>query len=106
MDDLTKKRLEHNEAVFRAVNEVIDDHATSKAARAYVCECSDLTCQETIVLTHDEYRGVREDPSHFVIVPEHERPEVEYVVERHGSHLVVEKPDLQPSRPSSELSSK
>jgi hypothetical protein len=106
VDDLTKKRLEHNEAVFRAVNEVIDDHATSETARAYVCECSDLTCRETIVLTRDEYRGVRDDPSHFVIVPEHECPEVEYVVEHHTSHLVVEKPDLQPSRPSSELSSR
>ena len=44
------------------------------------------------MLTHSEYRGVREDPSHFVIIPGHEIRDLEHVVERHRSHLVVEKP--------------
>jgi hypothetical protein len=92
MDDVTRKRLEHNEAVSRAINDEIDDHATRKVARAYVCECADLTCRETIVLTHAEYRAVRDDPSHFVLIPGHEIPDLEHVVERHRSHLVVEKP--------------
>jgi len=92
MDDVTRQRLEHNEGVFRAINDEIDDHASGKVARAYVCECADLDCRETIVLTHSEYRGVREDPSHFLIIPGHEIRDLEHVVERHRSHLVVEKP--------------
>ena len=92
MDELTRKRLEHNEAVFRTVNEEIDDHATHRVARAYVCECADLNCRESIVLTQAEYRRVRDEPAHFLIVPGHELPGLERVVERHHSHLVVEKP--------------
>ena len=92
MDELTRKRLEHNEAVFRAVNEEIDDHASRRVARTYVCECADLDCRESIVLTRAEYRRVRDQPAHFLIVPGHELPGLERVVERHHSHLVVEKP--------------
>jgi hypothetical protein len=103
VDDLTRRRLEHNEALFRAVNEEIDAQANSALRRAFVCECADPSCTETIMLTHEQYRHIRADPSHFGIVPGHVRPEVERVVERHASHFVVEKPQL--ARPNSELSS-
>jgi hypothetical protein len=91
MDDLTRRRLERNEAVFRAVNEEIDGHGPDDSAHAYVCECADLRCRETIILTHDEYRRVRQVPSQFAIVQGHEVPEIERVVARLESHLVVEK---------------
>jgi hypothetical protein len=102
VDELIRRRLEHNEALFRAVNEEIDAQGNSKASRAFVCECADPTCTETINLTHEQYCGVRADPSHFAVVPGHVRLEVERVVERHDSYFVVEKPQL--ARPSNELS--
>ena len=91
MDELTRKRLEHNEKVFRAVNEEIDD-ASNGGARDYVCECADAACSETIRLKHDEYQAVRADPNRYVIVPGHEVAGLERVVRREGDHLLVEKP--------------
>ena len=39
----------------------------------------------------DVYRAVREDPRRFIVVPGHENPEFEEVVERHDRFNVVEK---------------
>jgi hypothetical protein len=90
MDELTRKRLEHNEQVFRAVNDEIDD-ASGSGARDYVCECADAACTATIRLTHDEYREVRADPNRYVMVPGHEVAGLERVVRRKDDHLLVEK---------------
>ena len=90
MDEVTRKRLEHNEQVFRAVNEEIDD-AAEGAARAYVCECADAACTETIRLTELEYRAVRADPNRYVVLPGHEVVGLEQVVQREADHLLVEK---------------
>ncbi len=92
MDELTRKRLEHNEEVFRVVNDELDGRAAlRKIPRAYLCECADLACDETIALTHAEYRELRARRSHFVVIPGHEVPELERVVERQRSHFVVQK---------------
>lgn len=90
MDDVTRKRLEHNEAVFRAVNEAIDD-GSSDTARGYVCECADTACTETIRLTHAEYREIRAAPDQYVLIPGHEVESLERVVRREPDHLIVEK---------------
>lgn len=90
MDDVTRKRLEHNEAVFRAINEEIDDAGNGRT-REYVCECADTACRETIRLTHDEYATIRADPDRYVLVPGHEVEGLEDVVRREPDHLVVEK---------------
>jgi len=91
MDEVTRKRLEHNEDVFRAVNEEIDD-ASNGGARDYVCECADASCIQTIRLTHEEYRAVRAVRGHYVVVPGHEVAGLEHVVRREPDHLLVEKP--------------
>ena len=90
MDDLTRKRLEHNEAVFRAINEEIDDAATGSASE-YVCECADATCTKTIRLTHAEYHEIRLEPDRYVLIPGHEVSGLEAVVQRAPDHVVVEK---------------
>jgi hypothetical protein len=90
MDELTRRRLEHNEQVFRAVNQEIDD-ASNGAARDYVCECADAACTATIRLTQAEYREVRGDPNRYVVVPGHQVAGLERVVSSEPDHLVVEK---------------
>ena len=90
MDDLTRKRLEHNEAVFRAINDELDD-ASSGRPRQYICECADAMCTETIGLTRSEYRAIRDEADRYVLVPGHELPELEEVVRREPDHLVVDK---------------
>ena len=93
MDELVAQKLARNEALFREVNdqihEVHDDWG--KRESRYICECADPHCFETIALSNDTYRNLREDPQRFVLVPGHELAELERVVERFQSYLVVEK---------------
>lgn len=93
MDELTKRRLVHNEEVFKAVNEEVKEaHAEDDADRtAFVCECADRSCAERVLLSAGEYRAVRADPRRFVVAPGHTVPELERVVERHPGYDVVEK---------------
>ena len=44
-----------------------------------------------ITLTHDAYTRLRANPRTFAIVPGHEAPDVEDVVERNEGYYVVEK---------------
>ncbi|HVU76881.1 MAG TPA: hypothetical protein VHC67_04815 [Gaiellaceae bacterium] len=90
---MTKRRLVHNEEVFRAINdEVREAHAPPEDGKvAFLCECADRSCTEKVRLAADEYRWVRADPNRFVVAPGHVLPELEHVVERHDGYEVVEK---------------
>lgn len=92
MDDVSKQRAFRNEAVFRNVNEQIDELAREPAAPGYVCECADSSCTQTVQMRHGDYQAVRAGGERrFFVVPGHERPEIERVVERRETYLVVEK---------------
>lgn len=91
MDELSRRRLAHNEALFRAVNEEIDEHRASGARRSYVCECVDPDCAQTLDLTASEYEAVRANSDRFVVAPGHVVPEIEHVVATAPEYTVVEK---------------
>jgi hypothetical protein len=91
MDELTRRRLAHNESLFRAVNEEIDENRSSGGKQAYVCECVDPGCALTIELTADEYETVRASPARFVVAPGHVVPEIEHVVASVPDYTIVEK---------------
>jgi len=42
-------------------------------------------------MTMPEYETVRADAMHFAVVPGHEVPDVESVVERYDAYVVIEK---------------
>ena len=90
----TAERVARNEDLFRDVNERIrelqDDFAHDDSIR-FVCECSDLSCTSAIQATRDEYRGVRRDATHFMVVPGHVEAEHERVVATNHRFEVVEK---------------
>lgn len=89
---LSDERLAKNEILFRAVNERLDDLATPWSKTTdYLCECSERSCVEIVELTNDEYERVRSRATVFVLVPGHERPEIEKVVEANERFMLVEK---------------
>jgi hypothetical protein len=87
------ERLARNESFFRQVNERIKEIAGRHdyAEQEFLCECADPGCTQRILLTVREYEHIRSKPTRFVLVPGHAAPAVEYVVEREGDHVVVEK---------------
>jgi hypothetical protein len=93
-----EERLAQNEALFREVNERVAEVAThfievetKGEAVEFICECGRADCAEPIAMTVAEYQAIRAKPTRFAVVPAHEQPEVESVVERYPTYVVVEK---------------
>jgi hypothetical protein len=93
-----EERLARNEALFRAVNERIEEIAQSfdlfeekDSLVEFFCECGRAGCFERINLTRAEYEGLRSDPTHFAVVRGHADPEVERVVRPGDRFDIVEK---------------
>jgi hypothetical protein len=93
-----EERLAENEALFRTANERMaeweEQHVQSET-ELYYCECADPNCREKVLLRKADYEKVRADSRQFVIVPGHEVPDIETVIEQHEGWAMVEKsPEL------------
>jgi hypothetical protein len=87
--DVQRRRAAHNQSLFREVNERIEELAGPSASGRFVCECVDESCTEPLVLRVDEYEQARSDPNNFLVLPGHERPEVERTISANDRYLVV-----------------
>jgi hypothetical protein len=95
-----EERLAKNETLFREVNERVAEVAanfieveTRSDLVEFTCECGRADCAEPIAMTVVDYEAVRALPTRFAIVPTHEQPDIETVVERHPRYFIVEKQD-------------
>jgi hypothetical protein len=90
-----QERLARNEAMFREANERAkaweERHGPEGEVELYFCECGRPDCQEKVGLREADYERVRSDSRHFVIIPGHELPDVEKVIERNEGWAIVEK---------------
>jgi hypothetical protein len=101
MPDEVQERLGANEAVFREINEGIErGHwpGEEDSLVSFRCECARLGCNDLIELSPREYEEIRANPRRFLVLPGHERLEVETVAERRSGYLVVEKLDQAAKR--------
>ena len=94
-----EERLALNEALFRVANERMADweerHADEET-ELYHCECAELGCRMKVPMTRADYERVRRDSAHFLLVPGHEKPTIEPVVESHDDWSIIEKrPEVQ-----------
>lgn len=95
MSSLWEQRAARNEALFRAVNDNIAEleerHGSVTDELLMVCECADDACTQRLTVDPGTYKRVRQQPRHFLVIPGHERPEIERVIETHGAYFIVEK---------------
>jgi hypothetical protein len=95
-------RVGENEALYRSINERIEDlneaFGTLSGAMTVICECGDGACAEQIELDVPTYERVRADPTHFIVRPGHDIPDVEETVEKHERYWIVEKHSGEPER--------
>jgi hypothetical protein len=100
------ERIGANEALFREVNERIDqlhDELGGASSFEIVCECGDASCIDRFVIANTDYQDLRRDVHRFAVVPGHERPDVERVVETRRAYLVVVKTDPDAARAAEEM---
>jgi hypothetical protein len=92
--DTRQQRVAKNEALFRQVNERIEEineQLDPGGLSDFLCECGDDDCTTPISLTLKEYEQVRSVPTHFAIAHGHEVLDVEKVVEKTERYAIVEK---------------
>jgi hypothetical protein len=93
--DERARRIGKNEAVYRSINEKIEGLNTAfgmvTESMAVLCECGVAECAQQLELDIPTYERVRADPTLFVLVPGHEIPDVESVVEEHSGFSIVRK---------------
>jgi len=91
-----QQRAGANEATIRDVNEGIERGqwpGEEDAPVGFRCECAQLGCNQLIELSVREYEDIRAHPRRFVVVPGHEAPDVERVIEAGPRYVIVEKLD-------------
>ncbi len=95
LDDERLRRVGHNEALYRQVNERIEDLSRAfeavTGAFEIICECGNLHCTEAISIAREVYEQTRADPTKFIIKPGHEIDDLERVIAHHAEYVIVEK---------------
>jgi len=89
-----EKRLAMNEALFREINERVEERVQeSRHAEVVVivCECASVDCTQRITVTVEEFRHVRDDPAQFAVAPGHAIVDVEVVVTQNERFEIVRK---------------
>jgi hypothetical protein len=90
-----ERRMGENEAIFREVNERVRETKETFDPQAgeaeFVCECASASCTAHVRLRLEEYERVRAHPATFLVLPGHDEPIVESVVERYDGYWVVRK---------------
>lgn len=82
--------------MFRTANERTtqwDERHADSDTELYFCECADTACREKVSVRKEDYERVRSDSCQFVIVPGHDIPDVETVIEVTANWAIVEKQD-------------
>ena len=85
----SKLRRTRNELIIQRENGrlkdlaagVLDTNARQILPLSFDCECSSLTCKDSISIPADEYFLIHDHPGWFAITPGHEHPDIERVVE-------------------------
>lgn len=87
-------RAAKNEELFREVNSNIarlEEQFGHTRTLELICECERVVCHDGLEIDSAAYADARSNPLRFFVLPGHEDPQVEQVVLRTPSYLVVEK---------------
>ncbi|HEX2084751.1 MAG TPA: hypothetical protein VHF89_03640 [Solirubrobacteraceae bacterium] len=99
--DARARRIAENESRFREINERLRSDLRALPDDAdpipFVCECGRVDCADSVRLTLEEYETIRASSLDFVVVPGHQAPDVEDVVDLHEHYARVRKhPEAAP----------
>lgn len=90
-----EQRAAMNQAVDRDANETVEDVAGAWDPPAdpidIRCECARADCREILRVSIAEYEAVRDDPRHFLVVPEHIDERIDRLLGYVRSYALIEK---------------
>jgi hypothetical protein len=90
-----ERRIGLNEAVFRSVNERLEElnQTFSEMTGNFeiICECGDEGCSEMFSIATREYEEIRSDPTQFAVLSGHEIGDVDLILEHREAYNLVRK---------------
>ena len=89
-------REAQNEQRFRVANDPVPGRTAGGRAVTFLCECAKVECGEFVSCSLGDYMRIRSWGSRFLVVAGHEDLDLERVVERHETWLMVD--TLEPVR--------
>lgn len=77
--------------VFRWMNDQVRRAQRDWPTPEYdlICECGDIDCLRVLTIDRQTYDSIVLAPPNFVILPGHQRPDLEDVVQTRPGHVVV-----------------
>jgi hypothetical protein len=89
--DRQRQRAAKGQSLFREVNERTEDLSASASFTTFICECMDESCDQNVAVTIEEYEHLRSDANTFMVLPGHDVPEVEEIIETTDRYVIVSK---------------
>jgi hypothetical protein len=116
MDKASARRTAKNEVFFRQQNENIErgfEQIRTMAAEDnqesflhtgdplihFYCECADEDCRQRVPVKQSVYNAIHKQRDQFIIVPGHDVPDIEDVIDRQPTYYVVRKHVIPPQTP-------
>jgi hypothetical protein len=90
-EELMEELNRRMERMLEEIREEEEGGADADDPIAFLCECSHLDCRERVHLEPSLFDRIHKDPDVFVLVPGHEIPDVERIVDQVGDFLIVRK---------------
>jgi hypothetical protein len=101
MTDERTKKVARNQAMYRQVNERIEElnEAFGEMSGEFVvvCECGDPMCAEQIALSREAYERTRANSAQFILKPGHQAADIEDLIAREADYVIVEKHEGVPA---------
>jgi hypothetical protein len=91
-----ERRILETEEFYRGVNQVIAEK-TPRDGLLFLCECANPFCNVTFEMSADDLLLLHSTAGHYVIVPGHEIPDLEEVVQQRDGYAILRKRDVAPT---------
>jgi hypothetical protein len=83
-----KQRIVQTEEFYRQINDLIARNGR-RDGQVYMCECANPYCNVTMDVTDEDITTLHSVPGYYLILPGHEIPEVEQVVQQTATYTIV-----------------
>jgi hypothetical protein len=83
-------RIIQTEEFYRQINDLIARNGL-REDKAYMCECANPYCNETMDVSTEDIEILHSKSGYYIILPGHEIPDVEHVVQATALYSIVAK---------------
>ena len=85
----SNKQVSETFAKFKSIGEQTGDDLDANIL--FFCECSDEKCKQRVEMKQSTYDQLHSNDNRFIILPGHNIPTIERIIQKGNAYLIVEK---------------